>query len=155
MDKVTTQSLIGCLNLGFCGMVGRWWDCWTLYIFEFRDFVGGWVIVGARQTSLLVVQGENQALLLCRTALRSKTTQHSTSLEQCRAGGRLVNFSGHSFSCWIVYRVKYEGTACFVADRHELQELVLAAKGCCSAKGPETLHWAALHMGLKPCQRFY
>ena len=124
-----------------------WWvDCWTLYIFEFRDFVGGWVIVGARQTSLLVVQGENQALLLCRTALRSKTTQHSTSLEQCRAGGRLVNFS-----CWIVYRVKYEGTACFVADGHLLQELVLAAKDCCSAKASETLHLAALHMGLKPC----
>ena len=137
-------------------MVGGCWDCWTLYIFEFRDFVGGWVIVGARQTSLLLlVQGENQALLLCRTALRSKTTQHSTSLEQCRAGGRLVNFSGHSFSYWIVYRVKYEGTACFVADGHLLQELVLAAKGCCSAKAPETLHWAALHMGLKPCQRFY
>ena len=113
--------------------------------------LGGWVIVGARQTSLLVVQGENQALLLCRTALHSKTTQHSTSLEQCRAGGRLVNFSGHSFSCWIVYRVKYEGTACFVADGHLLQELVLAAKDCCSAKASETLHLAALHMGLKPC----
>ena len=31
------------LNSGIL-WVGRCWDCWTLYIFEFRDFVGGWLV---------------------------------------------------------------------------------------------------------------